>query len=124
MNEATTAAEGAQAGGMNPFNMMALFSAVIAAVLFYCAITGKGPIYDVRNIAKDKQDEYKVFMRKMSWILAPLVTLTAACDYFRDQIGAIGPWLTYGSMIIVLGLVVFMAVKVVREYNVKTPKRK
>lgn len=114
-------------GGFNVSSMMSLFMLIIAVLLFYCAITGKGPAYDSQNVRKDKKEEYHQFMRKICWILGPIMLASAACDYFREQLGALGDWGVWITLGVGFVIIVYAAVYTVRNFNIKvekSPKKK
>ncbi|MDL2234975.1 hypothetical protein LJC07_02335 [Christensenellaceae bacterium OttesenSCG-928-L17] len=62
-------------------DMLNGFQALIGAYLLYCAITGKGKLYENDNVKEGMEQTYKKRMRQFAWALGPLMIAQCVLDW-------------------------------------------
>ena len=68
----------------NSFNMFDLIMLAMGAYVLYAAITGRGRLYAVENLKKDKADEFKKVMRRLYAVLGAVMMLNAAASLVKN----------------------------------------
>ena len=61
-------------------NLFGIFEIGVGVYLLYGAISGKGQMFQTENIKKDKVEAYKKAVRRVSFILGPLMVIMGAVD--------------------------------------------
>lgn len=92
--------------------IMSIFEIGIGGYLLYCAITGKGAIYDDKNVKKDQRAKYRKTMRIFSWILAGLMLPCGILEYMGATEGAPAWYMTLSNILWGASMVAIVALMV------------
>ncbi|MBE5758761.1 MAG: hypothetical protein E7332_01855 [Clostridiales bacterium] len=71
----------------DPMQMMdgyfTLMEVALGIYFLYCAITGKGKIYDMSEVPEASRGELVKYNRILSYIMGPVLLFQAALSYFK-----------------------------------------
>ncbi|MDL2218369.1 hypothetical protein LJC27_06885 [Christensenellaceae bacterium OttesenSCG-928-M15] len=70
------------------YSLFSIFQLLIGVYLLYSAITGKGQLFRNENVKKGKEALYHKRLRIMAAVIAPLMFIQAAIDYFTPGAAA------------------------------------
>jgi len=94
-------------------SFMSYFQLGLGLYLLYCGISGKGAIYDDKNIKKDQRPKYRKYMRIFSFVISVLMLAGAAVDFAIFSQDSPGPALNtartvlwVASMVVLVGIIV------------------
>lgn len=94
-------------------SFMSYFQLGLGLYLLYCGISGKGAIYDDKNIKKDQRPKYRKYMRIFSLVISVLMLAGAVVDFVAFSQESPDPawntartvlWAT--SMVVLIGIIV------------------
>jgi hypothetical protein len=70
--------------------------------MLYCAITGKGQIYNTDKVKKGMEEQYRNFMKKFFYAGGVVAIATGVLDYFRIEPYATIIFCIFSAMVVVL----------------------
>lgn len=88
---------------MDTYTMLFDICVILSGVyMLYCAITGKGQIYNSDRIKKGMEEKYRNFMKKFCYAGGVVAIATGALDYFHIEPYATIVFGIFSAMIVVL----------------------
>jgi hypothetical protein len=70
--------------------------------MLYCAITGKGQVYNSNTIKKGMEEKYRDFMKKFCYAGGVVAIVTGVLDYFHIEPYATIVFCIFFAMVVVL----------------------
>ncbi|HEX3039516.1 MAG TPA: hypothetical protein VHP54_04415 [Caproiciproducens sp.] len=88
---------------MDAYTMLFDICVILSGVyMLYCAITGKGQIYNSDKVKKGMEEKYRDFMKKFCYAGGVVAVATGVLDYFRIEPYATIVFCIFSAMVIVL----------------------